>query len=119
MKKYLQIGIPMILLVLILIIGGFDGLIGVTFDGCLKREQPYCMGPSATEFLGIPINIGFILSLIFSIVVIGILLAIKIIRAKKEDISWRNLTHIFLWNFLIVLLIITLFSVWLSRNIFY
>ena len=83
MKKYVKIGIPIVLLALILIIGGFDGLIGVTFDGCLKDES-YCMGPSATEFLGILINSGFILSLIFSIVVIGILLVIKIILVKKR-----------------------------------
>ncbi len=124
-KKYLKIAIPIAIFIIILLVGGFRGFVGSIFGGCVRNKivdgRDYCMGPTAVSFLGLDIQVGFIYSLIVSLVLALIITIpnLGVMLINKKPVLIRKELPLFLWMFLVIFLILTLCIVWMSRFIHY
>ena len=120
-KKYVLIGVPIILLILLFLFGGFAGITAFMFSGCLSEDRPGCMGQSATSLFGLTVSNSFIGSLIISFVIAFIAATSKVIMAmiKKGDINWHDVSFGLFWDFVVVLLVLSLITIMISKTIIY
>ena len=118
-KKYVLIGVPVILLILILLFGGLAGIKNFMFGGCLPEERPGCMGQSATNLFGLTVSNSLIGSLVISFIIALITATSKVVMAniKKEDINWHDVSFGLFWDFVVVLLVLSLVTIMISKNI--